>query len=124
MLRAGKPIDATPPAYAELDHLFAEPPMPAIDALLADLDGLAIDTQPQRVRRRSRDFYWYSPILKRELDHVTADAVVTPTSEAEVLRVMRACWRHEVPLTVRGGGTGNYGQAMPLRAASSWTCPR
>ena len=88
--------------------------MPDIAPLLADLDGLAIDIQPQRVRRRSRDFYWYSPILKRELDHVTAAAVVTPKGEAEVLRVMRACWAHRVPLTVRGGGTGNYGQAMPL----------
>jgi FAD/FMN-containing dehydrogenase len=90
-------------------------PMPAIDALLRDLDDLAVETQPQRVRRRSRDFYWYSPILKRQLDHVTADAVVTPRDEAEVLRVMRACWRHRVPLTARGGGTGNYGQAMPLK---------
>jgi hypothetical protein len=60
--------------------------MPEIAALLADLDGLAVDTQPQRVRRRSRDFYWYSPILKRTLDHVTADAVVTPRDEAELLR--------------------------------------
>jgi FAD/FMN-containing dehydrogenase len=88
--------------------------MPDITALLRDLDGLDVDTQPQRVRRRSRDFYWYSPILKAKLDHVSADAVVTPRDEAEVLRVMRACWRHRVPLTVRGGGTGNYGQAMPL----------
>ena len=92
-----------------------DPKRPSIDPLLTDLDGLAIETQPQRVRRRSRDFYWYSPILKRELDHVTADAVVTPRAEAEVLRVMRACWKHKVPLTARGGGTGNYGQAMPLQ---------
>ena len=56
--------------------------MAAIDLLLRDLDGIAVETQPQRVRRRSRDFYWYSPILKRQLDHVTADAVVTPRDEA------------------------------------------
>ncbi|HET6468916.1 MAG TPA: FAD-binding oxidoreductase [Geminicoccaceae bacterium] len=89
--------------------------MAAIAALIRDLDGIAVDTQPQRVRRRSRDFYWYSPILKRELDHVTADAVATPRDEAEVLRIVAACWRHRVPLTPRGGGTGNYGQAMPLQ---------
>lgn len=89
--------------------------MPDITALLRDLDGLNLDTQPQRVRRRSRDFYWYSPILKARLDHVTADAVATPKDEGELLRIMRACWRHRVPLTVRGGGTGNYGQAMPLQ---------
>ncbi len=86
-----------------------------IEALLADLGDVAVETQPQKVKRRSRDFYWYSPILKRQLDHVTADAVVTPKCEAEVVRIVAACHEHRVPLTVRGSGTGNYGQAMPLR---------
>ena len=31
-----------------------------------------------------------------------------------MIRVAAACARHRVPLTVRGGGTGNYGQAVPL----------
>lgn len=89
--------------------------MGAIDGVLRDLDGMAVETQPQKVKRRSRDFYWYSPVLRRRLGHVTADAVVTPRDEAEVVRLAAACHRHAVPLTVRGGGTGNYGQAMPLR---------
>jgi FAD/FMN-containing dehydrogenase len=89
--------------------------MGAVGDVLGELDGLAVETQPQKVKRRSRDFYWYSPILKRQLDHVTADAVVTPRSEAEIVRVVAACHRHRVPLTARGGGTGNYGQAMPLK---------
>ena len=89
--------------------------MGAAGDVLGELDGIAVETQPQKVKRRSRDFYWYSPILKRQLDQVTADAVVTPKDEAEILRAMAACHRHRVPLTVRGGGTGNYGQAMPLR---------
>ena len=89
--------------------------MDPVEQVLAELDGLALETQPQKVRRRSRDFYWYSPILKRELDHVTAAAVVTPRDEAEVVRTVAACHRARVPLTVRGGGTGNYGQAMPLK---------
>ncbi len=88
--------------------------MGEIEPLLRELEGLAVDTQPQRVRKRSRDFYWYSPVLKRQLDHVVADAVVTPRSEEEVIRVLRSCYRHRVPVTARGGGTGNYGQAMPL----------
>lgn len=87
----------------------------AVEALLRELDGIAVETQPQKVRRRSRDFYWYSPILKRQLDHVTAEAVVTPRSEAEVVRVLKAAHAHGVPVTPRGGGTGNYGQAMPLK---------
>ena len=89
--------------------------MSAVLDVLAEIGDLAVETQPQKVKRRSRDFYWYSPILKGQLDHVTADAVVTPRSEAEIVRVVAACHRQRVPLTVRGGGTGNYGQAMPLQ---------
>ena len=89
--------------------------MTAVDGLLAELADLAVETQPQKVRRRSRDFYWYSPILRRQLDQVTAEAVVTPRDEQEVVRTVAACHRHGVPLTARGGGTGNYGQAMPLQ---------
>ena len=98
--------------------------MGAAEAVLGELGGLAVETQPQKVKRRSRDFYWYSPILKRQLDQVTAEAVVTPKDEAEVIRVLAACHRHRVPLTPRGGGTGNYGQAMPLQGGSCSISPR
>ena len=37
-----------------------------------------------------------------------------PRDKADVMRIAAACARHRVPLTVRGGGTGNYGQAVPL----------
>jgi FAD/FMN-containing dehydrogenase len=85
-----------------------------IKALRRDLDGLKVEDNPKIVQQKSRDFYWYSPVLKRQLDHVTADIVVSPKSEAEVIRVLAACHRHGVPVTPRGTGTGNYGQAMPL----------
>ena len=85
-----------------------------IEALKRDLDGLKIEDNPKIVQQKSRDFYWYSPVLKRQLEHVTADLVVSPKSEAEVIRVLAACHRHSVPVTPRGAGTGNYGQAMPL----------
>ncbi len=82
--------------------------------LLADLDGLAIEDNPRIVQQKSRDFYWYSPVLKRQLEAVTGDLIVTPKSEADVVRILKACFHHNVPVTVRGAGTGNYGQAMPL----------
>ena len=85
-----------------------------IAALKRDLDGLKIDDNPAIVQQKSRDFYWYSPVLKQQLDHVTGDLIVTPKTEAEVIRVLAACHRHGVPVTPRGSGTGNYGQAMPL----------
>jgi len=85
-----------------------------IGALKRELDGLKIEDNPKIIQQKSRDFYWYSPVLKRQLDHVTGDLVVSPRSEAEVIRVLAACHRLDIPVTPRGTGTGNYGQAMPL----------
>ena len=85
-----------------------------IAAALDALSHLDIDTNPASLKAKSRDFFWYSPVLKDRLDHVVADFVVTPKSEAEVIEVLRVCHAHDVPVTTRGTGTGNYGQAMPL----------
>lgn len=88
--------------------------MSDLDALKTELDGIAMEDNPRLVQQKSRDFYWYSPVLKRQLEEVTADLVVTPKSEAEVIRVLAACHARGIPVTPRGAGTGNYGQAMPL----------
>lgn len=85
-----------------------------VSALKRDLDGIKLDDNPAIVQQKSRDFYWYSPVLKQQLDHVTGDLIVTPKNEPELIRVLAACHRHGVPVTPRGSGTGNYGQAMPL----------
>ena len=86
----------------------------ALDAVLAELGDVPVITEATVVRRRSRDFFWYSPILNAELNGKSADVIVAPRDEADVIRTAAACARHRVPLTPRGGGTGNYGQAVPL----------
>ena len=85
-----------------------------IAALRALIGSIKWEDNPILVKQKSRDFYWYSPVLKRELEAVTADVVVSPTSELEVATVLAAAYRLEIPVTPRGAGTGNYGQAMPL----------
>jgi FAD binding domain len=85
------------------------------EALKAALSHLEIDENPISVRAKSRDFFWYSPVLKARMDHLTADFVVSPRSEAEVIDVLAQAHAHNVPVTVRGAGTGNYGQAIPLK---------
>ena len=85
-----------------------------ITAAIAALSHLDIDVNPVSVKAKSRDFFWYSPVLKARLDHVTADFVVAPRTEADVIEVLKTCYAHNVPVTTRGTGTGNYGQAMPL----------
>jgi len=87
---------------------------PDIAAAKAALAHLDLDQNPVSVRAKSRDFFWYSPVLKARLDHLTADFVVAPRTEAEVIEVLRVCHEHNVPVTPRGTGTGNYGQAIPL----------
>lgn len=84
----------------------------AIEALQAK--GIEVDLNPASVKSKSRDFFWYSPVLKDRLDHVVADFVATPHDEGQVIEILRTCYAFDVPVTTRGTGTGNYGQAMPL----------
>ena len=85
--------------------------------IAAARDALAhmdIDENPVTVKQKSRDFFWYSPVLKARMDHIVGDFVVAPKNEAEVIEVLKVCYEHDCPVTTRGAGTGNYGQAMPL----------
>jgi FAD/FMN-containing dehydrogenase len=88
--------------------------MEELDRLLNDRSDIPHTTDPALVRQKSRDFFWYSPVLNRQLHGCSAQAVVSPRHEADVVRVAAGCFRHNVPITARGGGTGNYGQAVPL----------
>ena len=69
---------------------------------------------PKLRRAKSRDFFWYSPILARKLDGCIADLVVKPRTQEELVRVLKLAWSNRVPVTLRGRGSGNYGQAVPL----------
>jgi FAD/FMN-containing dehydrogenase len=88
--------------------------MPDYAAIKQELEGIAVEDNPQLVLQKSRDFYWYSPVLKEQLANVTGDLVVSPANEKEVIQVLKVAYAHGVPVTARGTGTGNYGQAMPL----------
>jgi FAD/FMN-containing dehydrogenase len=84
-------------------------------AFAASLGDVPTEHDPKMLQRKSRDFFWFSPILKRQLQGKVADLVVVPRDEAEVMRVASAAARHRIPITIRGGGTGNYGQCVPVR---------
>jgi FAD/FMN-containing dehydrogenase len=69
---------------------------------------------PQIVEQLSKDFYWYSPFLRKQLDGKIGEVVVQPQSAEEVQKLLRYCYLNNIPITARGAGTGNYGQAVPL----------
>lgn len=86
-------------------------PIEQLQIALPDLDWV---TDSARIARLSQDFSWFSPVLKRQLAGKTGEAVVRPRSEQEILQVVSLCAKLRVPITIRGAGTGNYGQAVPL----------
>ena len=89
-----------------------------IEALKSELRSLVgaadfIDAG-ESLETLSKDYYWYSPVLKRQLEEKRADVAVRPGSMDELRRVVAACSRARVPVVARGAGTGNYGQCVPL----------
>jgi len=79
-----------------------------------EVNNLEIIESQSEVKRLSKDFYNYSPILTKKLDGCIADIVVRPSDYIAVKKVVEICWKFSIPLTLRGAGTGNYGQAVPL----------
>ena len=99
---------------SELTSKAAPAPRYDIAALIAALGDVPVVTESTTVRRRSRDYFWYSPILNAQLHGLSADIVVVPRNEADVIKLAAVCARLRIPVTPRGLSTGNYGQAVPL----------
>jgi FAD/FMN-containing dehydrogenase len=84
------------------------------DTIASELNGLEIITDPTQLTKLSLDYYHFSPILEAQLKDKRGNLAIRPATEAEVLQIAKTCLKYQVPLTVRGAGTGNYGQCIPL----------
>lgn len=79
-----------------------------------ELKGIETISDRDRLIKLSLDYYHFSPILTEQIGNKRGDLAVFPTTEAEVIQIAQICLKHKIPLTVRGAGTGNYGQCIPL----------
>src|SRR5436853_2526436 len=83
---------------------------------------LAEVTSPERVtvapaalQANARDYHWFSDILEEELRGRIPDVVCAPATVDELADALAVAYDERVPVTMRAGGTGNYGQCVPLR---------
>jgi hypothetical protein len=92
---------------------------PATEKACAEITRLGAGSvtfdEAQRTKASS-DWSRMSPILAEKVPagRYVADAVVRPATTADVATVLRVAYEHDVPVTPRGAGTGNYGQATPF----------
>ena len=100
----------------------------ASTAAVRTLSGLLgadhVISEPAEVQRFLKDNSWLSPILSQHLQDLKAggdgglldvDGVVSPGSVPELRETIQCCYELDVPMTVRGKGTSNFGQSIPLR---------
>ncbi len=93
-----------------------------LGALAEALGPAAVVRDPETVAKFLKDNSWLSPILsehfeqrKQEADGgLVADAVVAPANLEQLRTTISLAVRHETPMTLRGGGTTNFGQSLPL----------
>ncbi len=85
---------------------------------LYSLQDLEIIEHPSEKKRFSRDFFNYSPVLFEKLHQCCADVVLRPKSIKAISLIAEACYKYEIPLTLRGSGTGNYGQCVPIEGGA------
>jgi FAD/FMN-containing dehydrogenase len=88
----------------------------AIERRLRDALGPdRVSVDPERLQANARDYHWFSNILADELRGRAPDVVCTPADVDQLAEALVVAYEEQVPVTLRGGGTGNYGQCVPLR---------
>jgi hypothetical protein len=84
-------------------------------SFLSALGDIPVVSDPDIVRRKSRDMTAnFSPVMKRDALERVADCIVKPRHQDDVLRIASVAAKTRMPLMMRGAGTCNFGQGIPL----------
>lgn len=83
------------------------------DALVEFLGPRNVSTDRRMLERASVDGARMSPVISERLPLGIAEIVAFPTTAEDIARVVQEAVSRGIPVTPRGKGTGNYGQAIP-----------
>ena len=90
-------------------------PLESLAAELRELLGdLMVSDEPASLDKASVDGAYLSPVISEQLPLGRAELVAYPQTAEQIAQVVAAAVRHGIPVTPRGKGTGNYGQAIPM----------
>jgi FAD/FMN-containing dehydrogenase len=90
-------------------------PLDSLKAELTELLGdLGVSDEPASLDKASADGSYLSPVISEQLPLGRADLVAYPPTAELIAATIAAAVRHGIPVTPRGKGTGNYGQAIPM----------
>ena len=93
----------------------ASPVQTLLTGLAEVLPAQQISTDTRTLQSNSQDYAWFSNVLEEELGGCCADVVVWPANEGQLADVLAVAHAAKIPITVRGGGTGNTASAFPCR---------
>ncbi|MCH2155351.1 MAG: FAD-binding oxidoreductase [Opitutales bacterium] len=92
--------------------------VPVPDSIIEEFESacgaINVKRDARTLEKLSKDYYWYSPILKPRLESLKADFAIKVDSLEMLTAAVKLAFKHRLPISIRGGGTGNYGQMIPL----------
>ena len=95
--------------------MMTDSPIDLLEAELRELLGdRGVTRETAALERASVDGSRLSPVISEQLPLGLAELVAWPTTAELIAATVAAAVRHGIPITPRGKGTGNYGQAIPM----------
>ena len=96
------------------------------DALTAEWRALlgadSLIGSESALARLARDFFWFSPVLRRQFDSKRAGLGVRPSLVDKLSAMIRACFRFRAPIVRRGAGMGSHKAIISSRRYTGAAC--
>ena len=73
-----------------------------LEAFVSDIGDISYQDNAKVLATKSKDYFWYSPILKEQLDDCVGQLLVLPKTEEEIITVATAPPDRSAPRVSQG----------------------